>query len=96
MKKLLILFCLLAITLASDNRDGGLLNRVGKMFDYLKNQPIVPKVINYIPNYNNDNSNYKANFIFQDSIVRQDVNETFHFQYRTADGRAAGFISLIF
>ena len=58
MKKLLILFCLLAITLASDNRDGGLLNRVGKMFDYLKNQPIVPKVINYIPNYNNDNSNW--------------------------------------
>ena len=57
MKKLLILFCLLAITLASDNRDGGLLNRVGKMFDYLKNQPIVPKVNNYIPNYNNDCSN---------------------------------------
>ena len=44
MKKLLILFCLLAITLGSDDRDGGLLNRVGKMFDYLKNQPIVPKV----------------------------------------------------
>ena len=96
MKKLLILFCLLAITLASDDRDGGLLNRVGKMFDYLKNQPIVPKVINYTPNYNNNNSNYKANSIFQDFVVRQDVNETFHFQYRTADGRAAGFIYLIF